>query len=151
MHFSEFSGGLLSIIHVEDSPRAHRVTVEIGTHLPFHATASGMAFLAFSSPQQIEAALSQPLESFTAHTVTPPESIRKMLAEITDRGFSINNQGLEAGVVSTGAAIRAPRGQSVAAIAIAAPLVRTNINTLNGFGAAVSDAAKRISEKYYGS
>lgn len=151
VHFSEFSGGLLSTIHVEDSPRAHRVIVEIGTHLPFHATASGMAFLAFSSPQQIEAVLSQPLESFTDHTVTASVTLRKMLGEIVERGFSINNQGLEAGVVSTGAAIRAPGGQSVGAIAIAAPLVRANINTLNGFGAAVAETAKRISEKYYGS
>ncbi|MVA26721.1 IclR family transcriptional regulator (plasmid) [Agrobacterium vitis] len=151
VHLSEFTGGRVATIHVEDSPRAHRVIVEIGSYLPFHATASGLAYLAFSGPEQIDAALSNPLESFTEHTVTDASEIRKMLAETVERGFSISKQGLESGVVSTGAPIRAPSGQPVGTIAIAAPLVRANINTLNGFGASVAEAAKRISEKYYGS
>ena len=151
VHLSEFTGGRLATIHVEDSPRAHRVIVEIGTYLPFHATASGLAYLAFSGPERIEAALSSPLESFTEHTITDASEIRKKLAETAERGFSISKQGLESGVVSTGAPIRAPTAQPIGAIAIAAPLVRANINTLNGLGALVADAAKRISEKYYGS
>lgn len=151
VHLAEFSGGALSTIHVEDSPRAHRVIVEIGTHLPFHATASGLAYLAFSGKKQIELALSQPLESFTEHTVTDPAVVRKMIDETIARGFSISSQGLEVGVVSTGAPILSPTGQPIGSITIAAPLVRANAATLNGFGAIVSAAAKRISEKYYGS
>lgn len=151
VHLSEFTGERLATIHVEDSIHAHRVIVEIGTYLPFHATASGLAYLAFCGPERISAALSNPLESFTEHTVTDASVIRKMLAETVERGFSISKQALESGVVSTAAPIRTPSGQPVGAIAIAAPLVRANINTLTDLGASVADTAKRISEKYYGS
>ncbi len=151
VHLSEFVGGRLSTIHVEDSPRAHRVIVEIGTPLPFHATASGLAFLAYCGKEQLDAALSRPLEAFTDHTVTEVSAVRRMLAETVERGFSISDQGLESGVVSTAAPIRSPTGLPIGAIAIAAPLVRANATTLHDFGAIVSATAKRISEKYYGS
>lgn len=151
VHLSEMTAGRLSTIHVEDSPRAHRVIVNIGTYLPFHATASGLAYLAFSGKQQIETALVQPLAPFTEHTVTDPSVLRRMVADTVERGFSISDQGLEIGVVSTAAPIRSPAGQPIGTIAIAAPLARSNAATLKSFGASVADTAKRISEKYYGS
>ncbi|MFF0923943.1 IclR family transcriptional regulator [Rhizobium leguminosarum] len=150
VHLAEFSGSTLSTIHVEDSPRAHRVIVEIGTRLPFHATASGLAYLAFSDKKYIESALLQPLDAFTEHTVTDPAAVRKMIDETLARGFSISSQGLEVGVVSTGAPILSPAGQPIGSITIAAPLARARAATLANFGAAVVDTAKRISEKYYG-
>ena len=151
VHLSEFSASRLATIHVEDSPRAHRVIVQIGTYLPFHATASGLAFLAFSPDSEREAALAGAFETFTGHTVTNPSHIRQMLDETVERGFSIGNQGMEVGVVSTAAPIRSPPGQPIGSLAIAAPLARANAATLNKFGAAVADTAKRISENYYGS
>ena len=65
VHLSEFSGGRLSTIYVEDSSKAHRVFVAVGTLLPFHATASGLAFIAACPPAEIEAALAAPLPAFT--------------------------------------------------------------------------------------
>lgn len=151
VHLSEFTGGRLSTIHVEDSPRAHRVIVEIGTYLPFHATASGLAYLAFSGQQQIDTALSHPLTTFTDHTITDPTAVHRMLVETMERGYSISNQGLEIGVVSAAAPVQSPAGKPIGAIAIAAPLARASAATLKSFGSAVVDSAKRISEKYYGS
>ncbi len=151
VHLSEFTGGRLSTIHVEEAPRAHRVNVDIGTYLPFHATASGLAYLAFSGQEQIEAALSKPMAAFTEFTVTDPSTFRRMVADTLERGYSISNQCLEVGVVSAAAPIRSPAGRPIGTIAIAAPLVRTNATTLKGFGAAVTETARRISDKYYGS
>ncbi|MGO6906250.1 IclR family transcriptional regulator C-terminal domain-containing protein, partial [Rhizobium ruizarguesonis] len=92
----------------------------------------------------------QPLDACTEHTVTDPAAVRKMIDETVARGFSISSQGLEVGVVSTGAPILSPAGQPIGSITIAAPLARARAATLANFGAAVVDTAKRISEKYYG-
>ncbi|WP_113407149.1 IclR family transcriptional regulator [Hyphomicrobiales bacterium] len=151
VHLSEFSGGQLSTIHVEDSARAHRIIVDVGSLLPFHATASGLVFLAFCPQVEIDAALKKPLEKFTDHTVTDPQLLRKMLAETAARGFSIIDQGLEAGVISTAAPVRAPGGRPIGCVAIAAPLSRTNTAAIHEFGAQAAAAANAISEKYYGS
>ena len=151
VHLSEYIGERLATVHVEDSPRAHRVIVDIGTYLPFHATASGLAFLAASDRRRIDAALEPPLEDFTGHTVTDPAAVRRLLDETIARGFSISDQGLEAGVVSAGAAICSPSGQPIGSIAIAAPMARADADVLMALGAAVVEAANRISETYYGS
>ena len=151
VHLSEMSAGRLSTIHVEDSPRAHRVIVEMGSPLPFHATASGLAYLAFCTEQQIDAALSRPLEAFTPHTATDPALVRRLLDETLARGFSIGDQSFESGVVSTAAPVLSPAGLPIGAIAIAAPVARTDDATINAFGAMVRESAGRLSEKYYGS
>lgn len=151
VHLSQFSGGRLATIHVEDSPRAHRVIVEIGTYLPLHATASGLAFLAFSAQSRIDATVAQTLETFTGHTVTDGAALRRLLKEAAGRGYSIGDQGMEVGVVSTAAPILTPAGQPIGTITIAAPVARANDATLAHFGASVTEAARRISEKYYGS
>ncbi|RUM06129.1 IclR family transcriptional regulator [Rhizobium chutanense] len=151
VHLSEFSGGRLSTIHVEDPPRAHRIIVDVGSILPFHATASGLAFLAFCPPAEIDAALRKPLEKFTDHTVVDPKLIRGLLDETAARGFSISHQGLEAGVISAAAPVRAPDGRPVGCVAVAAPLSRTTKTAIEHFGAQAIAAANGISEKYYGS
>ncbi|MGG6894341.1 IclR family transcriptional regulator [Rhizobium sp. BR 315] len=151
VHLSEFSGGQLSTIHVEDSPRAHRIIVDVGSLLPFHATASGVAFLAFCPQTRIDEALKKPLEKFTDHTVTDPQLVRAMLKETAARGFSISHQGLEAGVISTAAPVRTPSGHPIGCVAIAAPLSRTTNAAIHEFGAQAVAAANAISEKYYGS
>jgi len=151
VHLSEFSGGQLSTIHVEDSPRAHRIIVDVGSLSPLHATASGGAYLAFCPRAAIDAALKKPLEKFTDHTVTDPQLVRAMLDETAARGFSISHQGLEAGVISTAAPVRMPNGHPIGCVAIAAPLSRTTKAAIHEFGAQAVAAANAISEKYYGS
>ncbi|MBB6486001.1 IclR family transcriptional regulator [Rhizobium lusitanum] len=151
VHLSEFSGGQLSTIYVEDSSWAHRIIVEVGSLLPFHATASGLAFLAFCPPAEIGAFLKKPLEKYTDHTVVDPQLIRGMLDETAARGFSISHQGLEAGVISTAAPVCGPNGRPIGCVAIAAPLSRTTNAGIYEFGAQAVATANAISEKYYGS
>jgi IclR family acetate operon transcriptional repressor len=151
VHLSEFSGGRLSTVHVEDSTRAHRVFVEVGTLLPFHATASGLAFIAASPAEEIAAALAQPLEVFTEFTVTEPTEFRRRMEETRAKGYAIGRQGIEVGVISASAAIVAPGARPIGCITIAAPLVRTDDEKIREHGLAVADMAHRISEAFFGS
>lgn len=150
VHLSEYAAGRLSTIHVEDSQRAHRVIVDVGSILPFHATASGLGFLAFCPQKDIDAALSAPLKAFTDHTLTDPAALRQTLGETLRRGYSICHHGLETGVVSVAAPIRAPGSTPVGAIAIAAPATRADKETVEQMGRAAMATARRISERLFG-
>lgn len=150
VHLSEFSGGRLSSVHVEDAPQAHRVIVKLGTILPFHATASGLAFLAFCSPADIDAALAKPLPRFSRHTVTDADEVRAALKDVAQRGFSISQQGLEEGVISAAAPVLSPQGRPIGTVAIAAPVLRANQTRMQELGAKAAQTATRIAEKYYG-
>lgn len=149
VHMSEFTAGRLSTIHAEESFRAHRVTVKVGTLLPLHASGSGLAYLAFSPPLLIEDYLSRPLERFTAHTIVETDALRTLLAETRRLGYSVNRQGLEGGMISVAAPILAPHKPPVGAVAIAAPLVRVDDRSIEALGRAVADTAAELSGALY--
>lgn len=150
VHLSEFSGGRLATIHVETSSQAHRVIVDVGSTLPFHATASGIAFLSYLPQAEIDRALSKPLERFSPHTTVDAGEVRSLVRETTERGFSINRQGFEIGVISTAAPILAPNGRPVGSLAVAAPIARADTAKMLEIGARTRAAAKAIAESYYG-
>jgi IclR family transcriptional regulator, acetate operon repressor len=149
-HLAEFSGGALHSLHVEDCPKAHRVIVDVGVILPLHATASGLAFLASLPHQAVEALLGEPLEAFTDATVTDLAVLRQRLDETRKRGWSINRNGLEAGVVSVAAAVLGADRRPIATLAIAAPDVRIDAPHLEELGLKVADAAGRLSARLNG-
>lgn len=150
VHLSEFSGGRLATIHIEDSTQANRVIVDLGAALPFHATASGLAFLSFLPPGEIDAALAKPLERYSAETITDAATIRDLARETAERGFSINRQGFEMGVISAAAPIIAPSGRPVGALAVAAPTARADMARMLDIGARAAATARSIAEKVYG-
>ncbi len=150
VHLSEFSNGRLSTIHVEESPHAHRVFVNVGTVLQPHATASGLAFLAASPDEVIEAELTKPLAAYTEFTIVDPAILRRRLSEARARGFSISRQGRELGVVSMSSAIAGPGARPIGCITVAAPLVRTGEDVALDYGAAVRAAAEAISAAFFG-
>jgi len=150
VHLSEFSNGRLCSIHVEESPRAHRVFVDVGTVLPLHATASGLAYLAACAAETVEAELARPLQRLTEFTAVDPAELRLLLAEARTLGFSVNRQGMEVGVISASAAIVAPGARPVGCITVAAPLVRADDGTILEHGAAVRAAADAIAAAFFG-
>lgn len=149
-HLSEFSGHELWTVHVETSPRANRVIVDVGSCYPLHATASGLALLAFLPEEQREAFLAQPLKAFTPHTVTDPEALRARINETRARGTSVSRNGLEPGVISTAAPVLSPDGLPVGTISIAAPEVRVDDARLAELNSAAQAAASRLSAALYG-
>lgn len=150
VHLSEFSNDRLSTIHVEESSKAHRVFVNVGTILPFHATASGLAFLAACTPDMIEAELAKPLAAYTDYTSVDAGEVRQRIEETQARGYSVNRQGMEAGVISASAAIIPPGGRPVGSITVAAPFVSTDDDRIREHGMAARAAARRISEAFFG-
>ena len=50
-HFSLFSGGQLGTVLTSEPAKSNRVIVMEGESLPIHASASGLAFMAFAHPK----------------------------------------------------------------------------------------------------
>jgi DNA-binding IclR family transcriptional regulator len=150
VHLSEHCRRGLMSVHVVESARANRVSVPIGELLPLHATASGVAFLAFAAPRLREAALAAPLERYTAHTIADPARLSRYVEATRERGYSLGSQGFEDGVESVAAAILNGAGFAVGAIAVAAPRARVQPGDLERFGAWTLGAAQEIGARLYG-
>lgn len=150
VHASEFGGGAMNSVCVQASDKSNRVIIEVGERLPLHATASGIAFLAASTPAFVSAALGKPLARLSSATKTDPAAVMALVAEARARGYSVSDQFKETGVNSVAAAILNPRGAPVGAIAVAMPSARATAEVLAQCGTAARTAAAEISTRLYG-
>jgi DNA-binding IclR family transcriptional regulator len=145
VHLSEFSAGALLTVHVELSAKANRVNVDVGQILPLHGTASGIAFLAFSPPERVEAYVQKPLQVFTPHTITSRGRIMEAVRLAASRGYSRSAQGYEEGVHSIAAPILGSDGYAIGTVAVASPVSRIDDGLAAAQGLAATRAGKEIS------
>lgn len=150
VHLTEYSNRGLISAHVVESTKANRVSVPIGEMLPMHATASGIAFLAFAESRVRNGVLNGPFSAFTPFTVTDSASLAELIDSARARGYSLGSQGFEEGVFSVAAPILGHDGFAIGALAIAAPRVRIRSGDIERYGAAVAAGAREIGERLFG-
>lgn len=115
------------VVYVErlDGPNTLRLFLEIGRRNAAHATGCGKALLAYLRPPELDRLLDGwELEAKTPKTITDHGVLRKELATIRRRGYSVNRHESEAGVISVAAPIRDVSGRALAAISVAGPAAR---------------------------
>ena len=146
-HASLLVGGVLTNIGMRESRHANRVTIEKGEVLPLHATASGLAVLAFSAPDVIDAALRARLARHTGQTETDAGRLRTEIAAIARAGVALSNGRYEDGVLGIAAPCFSPEGVVSGAVAIAMPSLRATEPQLALCKEAVHDAARQLTER----
>ncbi|MCC2110851.1 MAG: IclR family transcriptional regulator [Hyphomicrobiales bacterium] len=149
-HASLIAGDQLATIGIVESAKSTRVNIEQGLKLPLHATASGIAFLAFSPDEFVDKALGRRLASFTDRTETDIAKIRDQIARARKTGIGMVDQGFELEVVGIAAPTFDLAGNAVGAVAVATPssrmsdavqrtiseaVLRAAIDTTRGLGA----------------
>ena len=101
-----------------------KVTMEDAETLPFHATSSGLAVLAFQTEAFRNAALSKPFAQMTTSTETNPVQLRARLAEVRGLGYSESRNSFQADVHSMAVPLFDAMGRCSGALAVAAPATR---------------------------
>lgn len=124
-HLSLLIGAeLRTIAFAYSAGHATKVMMEDAETLPFHATSSGLAVLAFQPPALREAVLAAPLPKLTDRTVTDPALLRARLDRIAAEGMSESSGGYETDVHSFAVPLFDGQGRCSAALAVAAPASR---------------------------
>jgi IclR family pca regulon transcriptional regulator len=91
---------ILYVAHVS-TKRHIRVTANVGTRFPLHATSLGKVLLAFQGEEAIETYLkTATLTQFTEHTLTAPAALRTRLAHARANGYDSALDELDYGIVS---------------------------------------------------
>ncbi|RMF33860.1 MAG: IclR family transcriptional regulator, partial [Alphaproteobacteria bacterium] len=148
---SAISGALLVNIGMVESRSANRIILEPGGTLPFHATASGLAWLAFADDARREEVLRGPLPRFTPATVTDPALLRALLRDIRRDGIARVDGTFEAEVVGLAAPWFEPDGRVGGAVALALPRSRAQAPHESAVTAELRKAARRLTEARGGS
>ncbi len=124
-HVSLVQGERLATLAYAYSP-AHgtAVRMEDAEFIPYHATSTGHAVLAFGPPELAERVLSAPLPAITEATLTDPDAIRTRLAQIRATGMAEVVGGLESDVHSLAVPLFDATGGCIGALAVATPTAR---------------------------
>lgn len=141
-------GTEIMFVYNLESTQAIRVNSDIGVRKPAFCTASGRAILAFQPDDVVEGALSKgALERRTPKTEVEPPRIRRILTEVRQRGFAIEDEESEAGMRALAAPVRAAGGMVVGSVSVAGPVQRLSKDTLQRFAPEVVRTAEAISAR----
>lgn len=109
------------VLTIERVPRMAGVQfARAGVTLPFHATASGLLFLAFGPPERVESVLAAGLTRFASGTIADPATLRRALKTVRERGYAYDRSTLDEGVGSVAVPIRDHQERLVATIGLSA-------------------------------
>ena len=128
-----------------DGAHTQRSQAPVGQRRPLHGTSQGKAILAALPPERREVIVRElNLVAHTQHTLTDR---RRLLAELkltAQRGWSIDDEEIEAGKRCCGAPIVDSRGVVRGAISVAGPAFRLGLERIALLGPELAEAARRI-------
>ncbi len=118
--------------------------------LPLHATASGLAALAFGDPSLLKQSLKSGLKKFTDHTISGTEELERQVSQTRENGFAFAEQTYEREVSSIAVPFYENSGFAYGTISVAVPTSRMNAGTRQRFAGALAKASKDISTELGG-
>lgn len=133
-----------------DKVETHRTitcNTKIGTRAPAHASSGGKLILANQSSDFIDDYCSRlpQMKPLTSKTNLDPQKLREELEWVRNSGYAIDNGEIEAELICIGAPIVDPYQKVIAAISIAGPIQRMEIN-MDFMISEVKKSAARISK-----
>lgn len=131
-----------------DSPSSLRLVSHLGMHVPLFCTAMGKTLLAFEQEAaRAELLAGMTFEPRTKNTLTSRAALEKDLQRVTRRGYAVDNQEFEAGLICIAAPVLDRDNRIAAAISATGPASRLPRPEWARVGAAVREAARAISAR----
>ncbi|MEM1275984.1 MAG: IclR family transcriptional regulator [Pseudomonadota bacterium] len=127
-----------------------RIQLPIGSHVPFHCTASGKCFLAsMPLPAAARMASALALAPRTQATLTAPDDLIRELGEIRDRGFSTDRQEFMDEMNAVAVAVTSQSGRFVGALAAHGPMSRLATDRFEATAALLKQGAQKMRETLF--
>jgi len=109
----------MTYIEKLEAPGPVRMVSRIGGRLMLHSSAVGKAYLASLPGAELDAALAGlPLPALMPNTLTSESALRAELDIVRARGYAIDNEENEAGIVCYGVALAGPDGRALAGVSV---------------------------------
>ena len=126
---------------------AFRILLPVGTHVPFHCTASGKTYLASLPKQKRERlANSLQLKKRTHATIDNPVWLESELAKIKRQGFAVDNEEFYHEMVAVSVPVTDLNGDYFASLAVHGPTPRFKLDEAVKKVKILHDAAAEIKQ-----
>ncbi|MEL6476929.1 MAG: IclR family transcriptional regulator [Pseudomonadota bacterium] len=125
-----------------------RVQLPIGTHVPFHCTASGKCFLAHLAHRPLGRLLSAlDLSPRTEATLADVPSLKAELKRIRSRGYATDREEFIEGMMAVAVPVIGPDGQFLGALAAHGPASRLGPDRFDVIARDLTEGAARVAEQ----
>jgi IclR family KDG regulon transcriptional repressor len=129
-----------------DSSQTIRAYIPIGGRAPAYCISTGKAILAYRSGEEVSKIVSS-MKRFTNKTVVNGDTLKRHLAEIRRRGYSVNSGEWHEDVAGVASPIQNREGNVTVAIGVTVPIHRLTKETIDQLGRLTIAAASGISNE----
>ena len=135
-------------IHKIESPHSMRICSKVGERQPLHCTGVGKAILAHLGESE-RRALTDKIQfvKLTPFTIGDMDTLSRELADIKARGFAVDREELEMGLVCVAAPVFDSSDKPIAAISVAGPASRMTDRVIREIAVPLKAYAREISGK----
>lgn len=132
-------------IALEESEQPVRLYAAVGRLGPLHAGGGSTVLLAHAPDDVQNEVLSGRLIAYTPHTLTDPEKVRELIAQIQQLGYHLAKEDVDLGAYAVAAPIRDHSSTVVAALSVAGPCSRLNARSQQAHTQEVMSTCRTIS------
>ncbi|MEV7969782.1 IclR family transcriptional regulator [Sphaerisporangium sp. NPDC088356] len=131
---------------VDKLERLHRVriTVPVGTEIPIQGGSFGRCFLAYDPPEVLDAVLAGGLQAFTPNSVTDVDLFRGELAQVRERGWTVDHEGFALGISTIAAPVFTVSGELLLVVGGVGITSLLDDDTVEQWGARLRQTCDRI-------
>jgi IclR family acetate operon transcriptional repressor len=142
--------GLVVVERIEGAQGGRQIEL-IGRRVPYHATATGKAVLAYLIPELRQQRLRESLQQHGTRVAFEPATfaLELELDRVVTLGFSLTDREWRPDVVAVGAPILTTRGEPIGAISVSAPADRMTASIRDNYGQLVANAGKDLSDRLH--
>jgi DNA-binding IclR family transcriptional regulator len=126
-----------------ESTEPMRLSFTPGTLRPLHAGATARVLLAFEAPAVIDQVLSQPLESYTEHTIQDPRELRHLLDEIRATGYGVSIGEVDAHATAIAAPVMLKQ-RLLCSLSVTGPSARFEPDQIRDYAALLLEEAAAL-------
>ncbi|NNE80283.1 MAG: IclR family transcriptional regulator [Silicimonas sp.] len=124
---------------------AFRIQLPVGSHVPFHCTASGKTFLStLPNAERRRLVNVMSLTANTPSTVTRPEDLLNELKLIARQGYALDNEEFVEGMVAVAVPVRDLSGRYFASLAVHGPVQRMTLDQAIDLAPMLSEASEKL-------
>ncbi|WP_010147186.1 IclR family transcriptional regulator [Serinicoccus profundi] len=95
----------------------------VGQHIPLHATSNGRVLVSELTPEERRVTWGE-LTAYTDSTVTDPDTLEEMVADVHTRGYAVARDELDVGLTAVAAPVRNAHGEICASVSVSGPSFR---------------------------
>jgi IclR family transcriptional regulator, KDG regulon repressor len=146
VHLGIFSDHEVISIEAVETQSSLKSTVIVGERAPLYCTGIGKSLLAFLPGNEREQIIKNiHFEKFTEQTIVDPQKLAEELKLIRKRGFAVDNEEHDLGIICVGAPIFDFSGAVLGSLSISGPSVRITPEQMPRYIELVLTTAKAVS------